>query len=678
MQEASIGPILRGDDVLIRAGTGSGKTEAAAAPLTERNAVLLGEGAGVAFIFVSPTRALVNDLARRLEPPLAQLNIRVGVRHGERDDLARTIPPDVLITTPESFDILVGKRPSALERVQAVVLDEVHLVHNRQRGLQLAIALHRLELWLDRAIQVIGLSATVAAPDTIWAFFRPGRPVTQVYDPTSRDLAMQIRVNLTHVELATLLSRLQRGSNAKLLVFTNSRRECDAVADALRRESGFGAAVFSHHASLDRDERLRVEAEFQDCRRGICVATSTLELGIDIGDINLVVLYGVPADWQSFLQRVGRGNRRADVAEALCVVPAPTARLPLRVRDELGFQALHFQIDHGAIDTTGCFSLYAAAGQQLVSAIAAEGGGFTGINRLAELTSPWPHLGIDTIEMILDELEARDVLVKHPAYRRYGAGPGLHQLERTRQLWSNFPLGSRDIDVLAGRTAIGKIPASNLLRVREDDVIVFAGRRWSVASLAGDAIRVKPTEAPPTCKLRFGRGGAPLDPGVADQIRALLEAGDVSSSVRPESAAQEIQVRMRDLAPFAAIDVLPFAHLDYGYVYVTFAGRMANQIVAAWAGANPEGAGELTLRASSEIDFSQLPNDPQDLVPWIGAADLPEEQQSEYERLLPAILRRRELVNLWIHHPAHGRVLTRLRAAQPTGFPPELVPLVEG
>lgn len=675
VQAASIGPILAGDDVLIRAGTGSGKTEAATAPLIDRWCQSHLQEPSTRIVYVSPTRALVNDLARRLEPPLEQLDISVGVRHSERDDLARRDRPTVLVTTPESFDIIVGNRSADLDRVTAVVLDEVHLLHNTQRGLQLAIALRRLEEHLGRSLQIVALSATVAYPKSVWSFFRPGREFIDVHDETARGIELSIRLQMSYEQLAARVSRLT--GDVKILVFVNSRRECDALADALQRSSAFPEGVFAHHSSLEQAERLHVEEAFGSRRRCICVATSTLELGIDIGDIDLIVLYGVPADWQSFMQRIGRGNRRKGTVEALCASAPPKTNESPRIRDELGFQALRHQLAAGVGgDDPGTYELFGAAAQQIVSAIAARSGEFIGINSLAQMTDQLPHLNRDVIEEILEELVSRDVLTKHPVQRRYGAGPGLHELARIRQLWSNLPMSSRTIQIRHGAAVLGTVSAQNLVSLQVDAVFTFAARRWRVEDLKGDAIQVAPTGRAPTATLKFSGLAPVMGAALADRIRVLISSGDVGDCVSPHAAGIALREKYTQLAPYVADDFLSWFPEAGDFVYVTFAGRTANQVIASWSGLSITDARDLTIRSNAPIDFARLPDEPSDLLPWIGAAEIPLAGQTTFQQLLPAELRRRELVNAWTQDHVHRRVLTRLRAANMRELPGPLRQLV--
>src|SRR5207244_507214 len=132
-------------------------------------------GSGPVIVYISPTKALINDLVRRLERPCAELGISVAVRHGDRSDLTRSRPPGVLITTPESLDVLLARADGTFAAVAVLILDEIHLLYNSQRGLQTAILIHRLEQRVGRTLQVVGMSASVADPNELVRFVFGGR-----------------------------------------------------------------------------------------------------------------------------------------------------------------------------------------------------------------------------------------------------------------------------------------------------------------------------------------------------------------------------------------------------------------------------------------------------------------------------------------------------------------------
>ena len=328
VQRRAIPAVLSGRDVLLCAPTASGKTEAVCAPLVERR---LGERRPWRILYVSPTRALVNDLRERLVTPLGHLGVRVMRRTGDhRDRLVGS--QGFVITTPESFDSLMCRgriNPGlhVLAGVDAVVVDEVHLLFGTARGEQVRWLVERLrrlreqavreEVGQDAAIQVVALSATVPDPDLLAAAFLRDPVVIEVAGGrTIEAVAPDVAVPSPEHAVPAYL----RGSATpeKVLVFSNSRRRVDDLAAFLGRElAPLGYGVFAHHGSLSQRVREEAERAVRDRDRVVVCATSTLEIGIDIGDIDLVVLDGPAPDVPAVLQRVGRGNRRSGATRVM-------------------------------------------------------------------------------------------------------------------------------------------------------------------------------------------------------------------------------------------------------------------------------------------------------------------------------------------------------------------------
>ncbi len=322
VQRQAIPEILAGRDALLIAPTASGKTEAACAPLVERN--LLRRRWTI--LYISPTRALVNDLFERLSPPLSQLGLNLKRRTGDHRDPMRETP-HVILTTPESFDSLLcrGRLKDSghvLGYVTAVVLDEIHLLHGSARGEQVRWLLHRLRRvraqMADQGdirrpeMQVVALSATVPDPQQIAeAYLGPDPAVVSVRGSRPIELVAP-DAGVPDVE-TSLPAYLRMAGSEKVLVFSNSRKRVDQLARDLSTElAQLKYEVRAHHGSLAQPEREATEEALKREGRIVVCATMTLELGIDIGDVDLVVLDSPAPSVAALLQRVGRGNRRTD------------------------------------------------------------------------------------------------------------------------------------------------------------------------------------------------------------------------------------------------------------------------------------------------------------------------------------------------------------------------------
>ncbi|MHA4818936.1 DEAD/DEAH box helicase [Streptomyces aculeolatus] len=322
LQRAAIVPVLDGQDAVLLAPTAGGKTEAAAFPLL--SAMAQQRWSGTAVLYLCPLKALLNNLLPRLDAYAGWLGRRAALWHGDTPQAERrrirTDPPDILLTTPESLEsMLISVKTDhahLLGQVRAVVVDEVHAFAGDDRGWHLLAVMERLQRVTGRPIQRIGLSATVGNPEHLltWlqgsgAGHRGGQVVAPDLAPATAASPPPGEVELDYVgsldNAAKLIATLHRGE--KRLVFCDSREQVECLGAALRSRE---VTVFLSHASLSTDERARSEQAFAEARDCVIVSTSTLELGIDVGDLDRVIQIDSPASVASFLQRIGRTGRR--------------------------------------------------------------------------------------------------------------------------------------------------------------------------------------------------------------------------------------------------------------------------------------------------------------------------------------------------------------------------------
>jgi ATP-dependent Lhr-like helicase len=301
--------VLAGGNTVVISPSASGKTEAVVAPVVER----LGETArsGLKVLYVSPTRALVNDLFRRLVEPLAYTGLSIARKTGDRPAISESRLPSVLITTPESLDSLLCRHPRVFRDLAVVILDELHLLDNAPRGDQLRMLLERLRR-IRRGLTFHALSATIEDAQ-----------IGERYFPNARIVRVGERRAIDHELLRYepgFVPRLYRMLSShgldKVLCFFNARSFVEMYSRVLDRPP-FQGRVWVHHASLTRQQRETTERLMMTEKRGVLCATSTLELGIDIGDIDAVVLFRPPFSVSSLLQRIGRGNRRSGNLKAV-------------------------------------------------------------------------------------------------------------------------------------------------------------------------------------------------------------------------------------------------------------------------------------------------------------------------------------------------------------------------
>lgn len=310
-QEQSIPRLLNGENLILVAPTGTGKTESAMLPVFDR--LLEITGAGFKAVYITPLRSLNRDILNRMEWWCRELGLSIGVRHGDTPQNERRKqalnPPDLLITTPESLQTLfIGKRlRKHLENVRYVVVDEIHELADSKRGAQLAVALERLVACAGE-FQRIGLSATVGNPDDIGRFLCGNRSFSLVEVPVASSLAINVQFAGEDFSSQTRAVEKCLDAPGSTLVFVNTR----VTAEALGHQLYSRGDVEVHHGSLSRDVRVDAEERFRKGEIRTLIATSSMELGIDIGHIEHVVQFGSPRQVSRLVQRVGRAGHRLD------------------------------------------------------------------------------------------------------------------------------------------------------------------------------------------------------------------------------------------------------------------------------------------------------------------------------------------------------------------------------
>jgi ATP-dependent Lhr-like helicase len=339
-QEKTIPKILEGKNVLLISPTATGKTEAAFLPVVSM--LLQQQGTpGIKVLYITPLRALNRDMLERLEWWCNNLDIKLAVRHGDTETKERVrqsrSPPDILITTPETLQaILPGwVMRQHLQQVRWVIIDEVHEMADSKRGSQLSLALERLRIMVGKEFQMIGLSATIGSPEKVAQFLvGKGRSVEIVRVPVARMMRLKIvfpepddeDIKLssqlyTHPEVAARLRIIRDyiSRHKSVLLFTNTRAISEVLASRFKVwDIDFPISI--HHGSLAKPSRIAAERGLKNGELKGLVCTSSLELGIDVGRIDLVIQYMSPRQVTRLIQRVGRsGHRIGRIAEGIIV-----------------------------------------------------------------------------------------------------------------------------------------------------------------------------------------------------------------------------------------------------------------------------------------------------------------------------------------------------------------------
>ena len=342
--------ILQKKDCLVIAPTGSGKTECSVIPIFSllQKSKKLGK---IKVLYITPLRALNRDVFRRITKYAQENELSIEIRHGDTNQKDRKKinenPPDILITTPETLVILLTqiKMLNALSDLEWIVIDEVHELLSSERGSQLSLSIERLEFNSKYSLTKIGLSATVGNFEEAGKFVVGTKRKCEIIRDTSvRKYDVKIKyVDGTISDVAEKIIEyvLKLELDSPVLLFTNTRGEAEFLASILKENSSIPIEL--HHGSLSKQVREETELSLREGNRGIVVCTSSLELGLDIGSVELVIHYGSPRQVSKFIQRIGRSRHNRDAsAQGLIITNSSD--------DEFEAQAILDRIKEGSIE----------------------------------------------------------------------------------------------------------------------------------------------------------------------------------------------------------------------------------------------------------------------------------------------------------------------------------------
>ncbi len=606
-QELAWPAIARGESVLLLAPTGSGKTLAAFLSAVDR--VLFdpppAKGKRCRVVYVSPLKALAVDVDRNLRAPLAgvaraaeragtpfsdpKVAIRTGdTPHRDRAEFLRD-PADILITTPESlYLLLTSNAREALRTVDTVIVDEVHAMISSKRGSHLSLSLERLEAVTGRRLQRIGLSATQRPLDEVARFLGglddgTPRPVTILDAGRRKPLELRVEVPVEDMARIGEVIDIPSGpaeqgevrtsiwsaihpmildlirAHRSTLIFANSRRLAERLANGLNELAG-ETIVHAHHGSIAREQRLFIEDELKSGRMPAIVATSSLELGIDMGAIDLVVQVETPPSVASGMQRIGRAGHTIDA-------PSTGVILPKYRGDLLACAALTERMIAGEVEHMRYVrNPLDVLAQQIVAMVSVDEWAVDDLERLVTRAAPFAELSRGVLEAVLDMLSGRypgDELAdlrprlvwdrlagmlrsregsKRVAITNGGAIPD-------RGLYGVFVAGAQK-----GQGRVGELDEEMVFETRVGDVFLLGASSWRVEEITHDRVLVSPAPGVPG-RMPFWHGEAPGRPlefgrAIGALVRTLRRED-------PEAAARRL-VDRHALTPNAARNLLQY------------------------------------------------------------------------------------------------------------------------
>ncbi len=579
IQRQAIDPILRGKDVILQSATGSGKTEAVLAPCLER---VIQAGQTSSVLYIVPTRALALDLERRLEPLVTErLELGFGVRTG---DVKRSVGGRMalMLTTPESFDVMMGSANAEIRafllRIGAVVIDEVHPLVYQYRGRQLAYLLKRLERRSNRRLQKIALSATIADADAVVKFFGFQADAVRLTSTVQREIIPHfVHLKKEATELNALLDDLYDvWGYKKILLFANSRGRCDKLFAELGRRGRFRDVCDLHYSNLKPKERRSVEARFRRRSHALCIATSTLELGIDIGDVDGVILYEPPDSASALLQRIGRSNRRLGSTQFWGICRGERAGAQL-----LRFLALLHLAKLGAVESPLPKELPSVLAQQILSCLYEK----KRISLLA-MRELFPDRQKE-LDLLFPHMERQGWLRKENISLYHG-GRLYRDCLINHKIWSNFPEEEEDYVLELSGEVIADLPSSIVRQLEVGDRLQLAGRRIHILQIdAGERKRVlaEPSEYLDDKEIFWLGAGFQVSFEAAQAIRSFSdlweedpdEAAPGLFARTQKLLAEELSERNKSVILANGIEVV---RTSTGlYRYKTYLGSMGNLIL---------------------------------------------------------------------------------------------------
>ncbi len=571
VQEQAIAPILKGLDVLISSPTASGKTEAAFLPIC--SALIDKASCSLGVVYIAPLKALINDQRIRLEqlfecvgspvtPWHGDINVNVKRRFVER-------PRGALLITPESMEALFITRGSAIPRIvehlRFIVIDELHSFIGMERGRQLQTLMHRIELAAQRRVSRIGLSATLGDPGLAAEFLRP-RCGEQVEQIASTELGREVQLLVRgyrrvrpsaptesadqgsggrqtdgpvagsatgdDLEISRhLFETLRGGTN---VVFANQRRQVELFADLLRRRAERATLpneFWPHHGNLSREIREDAEEFLRGTRPATVVATTTLELGIDIGAVDSIAQIGAPSSVSSLVQRLGRSGRKPGAPSVIRIYiqeheivgdPPPNVQLRVSLVQTVAMVRL---LQQRWVESPPPNALHLSTLVQQVLSLAAQHGGFQVVDAYRALCSSGPFDAVDQsmFAQLLRDLAGHELVTQNHDGTLVLDMLG-ERLVNHYDFYAAFT-SPEEWRLVAKAKLLGTLPVTFPLVL--DSFLIFAGRRWRIVGVDERRREVRLERAAGGLVPRFHGSGGLIHDRVREEMRQVFADDDL-------------------------------------------------------------------------------------------------------------------------------------------------------
>lgn len=627
VQEMAIEAILDGCNTVVLAPTAGGKTEASLFPvlsqvLTERDALPadVAPQERIAAIYVCPIRALLNNQETRVQAYARMVGLDAFKWHGDvaasRKKRFKRSPTSILMITPESLEVMLISQSTDVRELfsglRTVIVDEVHAFAADDRGAHLVSVLERLARFCGQDLQRIGLSATVGNPETIGEWLqgsseREFRLIDPPKPKTERDLYVDYLGDMDSIAAAA--ARI--GAGRKSLVFVQSRGQAERIAASMAGSSATAAAsetppieVFVHHSAVSRADRRLAEAQFTEGRNTAIVCTSTMELGIDVGDLDLVMQVEAPATVASLLQRMGRtGRREGTHPNATFLTQTPETMLQA--------VALLTLMESGWVEDVRPVARAAHILAHQTLALTLQDGGISRFRLMDQLRGGYPYrdLSEEDVQRLIDTMVERDILHESEGLLSLGLeGERIYGRQNFFELYAVFSTPSV-MRVTYRRTDVGTIQARFLRAAMDEEAgLAFrlAGRSWQVVDFDFNKGQVQVVPADHGRVPSWLGAPAYLAYELCQQMKTVLRETDLPGWLSP-SAQQELTWLRQSYEGLVEVGQAPIESGGADLQWHTFAGGAVNQLLAQALqdhGAGRWTPGNLTLKSRDQVGIA--------------------------------------------------------------------------